>query len=443
MYVVKGLNIKLSVFAVLLQGLVSIGKEVLPIYVTNNYLYLGVDAGDGYGGIYRYDLSSGDLEEVWFGEGARFSQVAIDHISNRVVVVGLGRDSEGLPRSAVFVFNPSSEGVDVVTHQNTDEINMFRSVVYDHVYRRFIVGERGYGTDASRVRSVWPNGGGLWVIPYEGLFDYTRWVRVHEFPNNPEVTSIALHTDNNVYVGLWRAGVVSKVVRSNIAGLTSWGDFSTGNVNVRHFVDSEGRVFTYSRVLNSGDAYIYWFTDLSSSYVFLGNFGGGVGSVDVKLVGRYVVVAVGKPSLSATDVYLVDRNNNTYRVVQSNVSGLIEGKRFLYDGRKNLYIGSVNSAGNAKVYRLSFDYGRVLMLNVSPSVVRVGGTVTLTAVLRDESGNPVAGATVEFYVAHSTHGSVAGHRIGSQITNSSGVASMTYTAPVSPARLMFFAIYHG
>ena len=439
---VEELNIKLSVFAVLLQELVSVGREVLPIYVTNNYLYLGVDGGEGYGRIYRYNLSSGDLEEVWSGEGARFSQVAVDYISNRVVVVGLGRDSEGLPRSAVFVFNPSSEGVDAVTHQNTDEINMFRSVVYDHVYRRFIVGERGYGTDASRVRSSWPNGGGLWTIPYEGLFDYTRWVRVHEFPNNPEVTSVVLHTDNYVYVGLWRAGVVSKVVRSNIAGLTSWGDFSTGSVNVRHFVDSEGRVFTYSRVLAGGDGYVHWFTDSVSSSVFLGNFGGGVGSVNVKLVGRYIVVAVGKPSLSATDVYVVDRNSGTYRVVQSNVPGLIEGRRFLYDGRKNLYIGSVSSSG-AKVYRLSFDYGRVLTLNVSPSVVRVGGTVTLTATLRDESGNPVAGATVEFYVAHSTHGSLAGHRIGSQVTNSSGVASVTYTAPVSPARLMFFAIYHG
>jgi len=168
MFVVECLNIKLLLCVVIFEELVSVGSEVLPIYVSGSRLYLAVDDGGGYGRIYRYDLGSGDLDEVWSGEGAKFSQAALDYINNRAVVVGLAKDSGGLPRSAVFVFNPSSESVDVEVHLNTDEINMFRSVVYDRVYRRFIVGERGYGTDASGGRSAWPNGGGLGVVPWRG-----------------------------------------------------------------------------------------------------------------------------------------------------------------------------------------------------------------------------------------------------------------------------------
>jgi hypothetical protein len=443
MYAVKILNIKLSVCTVLLDEVVGVGREVLPIYVTDNYLYLAADTGDGYGRIYRYGLSSGGLDEVWSGNGARFSQIALDYINNRVVVVGLAKDSGGLPRSAVFVFNPNSENVDVVVHPSTDEINMFKSVVYDHVHRRFIVGERGYGTDASRSRSSWPNGGGLWTIPYEYLFDHTRWMRVYEFPSNPEVVSIALHSDNNVYVGLWRDGVVSKITRSSIISLTWWSDINIVNTNVRHAVDAKGRILAYPRVHIDNSFHVYWLVDSVWNGINLGSINSVAKSVDSKLVGRYIVVAVAKPSLLTSDVYIIDRSSNVYRVVRADVSGLIEGKRFLYDGRKNLYIGSANSSGVAKVYRLSFDYGMVLTLSVSPSVVRVGGTVTLTAELRDEGGSPVAGVNIDFYAAHSTHGSVAGYLIGTRTTNSSGVASITYTAPVSPAKLMFFAIYHG
>ena len=76
-------------YVVLFGEVVSVGREVLPIYVSDRYLYLAADTGDGYGRIYRHDLGSGDLEEVWSGEGARFSQIAVDYLRNRVVVVGL------------------------------------------------------------------------------------------------------------------------------------------------------------------------------------------------------------------------------------------------------------------------------------------------------------------------------------------------------------------
>jgi len=420
-----------------------VGREVLPIHVTDNYLYLGVDTGDGYGRIYRYSLGSGDLEEVWSRGGARFSQIAVDHLSNRVVVVGLANDSEGLPRSAVFVFNPSSESVDVVTHQNTDEINMFKSVVYDHVYRRFIVGERGDGLDASNVRSSWPNGGGLWVIPYEDLMDYTRWVRVHEFVNNPEVTSVAVHTDNKVYVGLWRPGSVSKIAYSDLSNLVSWGDHVLARLNVKGHVDSKGNFMSQTYVTNTGDyLMVRWFRDLLFLGINVGTVGINVNSASGYLVGRYIVLAVGKTSLT-TDIYLIDMNTATFSVVRADADGVVDGKRFLYDGKKNLYIGSVRSSGNAKLYRLSFDYGRVISLSVDPPVVGAGDTVTLTAVLRDVNGVPISGASVEFYEAHSVHSSPAGRLIGIRTTDGTGTASITHTVSASPERRMFFAVYRG
>jgi acyl-coenzyme A thioesterase PaaI-like protein len=424
---------------VILEELVRVGSEVLPIYVGGSRLYLAVDDGGGYGRIYRYDLGSGDLDEVWSGEGARFSQAALDYINNRAVVVGLAEDSGGLPRSAVFVFNPSSEGVDVEVHPNTDEINMFRSVVYDHVYRRFIVGERGYGADASRVRSSWPNGGGLWVVPYEGLLDHSRWCRVYEFPGNPEVASVALHTDSYVYAALWRDGSVSKVVRSSLSSLVSWGDVFSARLNVKSSVHSEGNVLHISYIDIYGGFYVRWLVGTSWYYTVIGSVGDNVRYVAVEGVGKYVVVAVGKPGSSTSDIYVVNTAGGGWSVVGADVAGIVDGRRFLYDGRRSLYIGSVGG----RVYRLLFDYGRVLTLTASPSVVRVGRTVTLTAVLRDEDGNPVSGATVDFYVAHSVGSSPAGHLIGSRTTDGTGTASITYTAPASPGRLMFFAVYRG
>jgi hypothetical protein len=429
------------VYVVLFGEVVSVGREVLPIYVSDRYLYLAADTGDGYGRIYRHDLGSGDLEEVWSGEGARFSQIAVDYLRNRVVVVGLARDSGGLSRSAVFVFNPSSEGVDVVVHRNTGEINMFKSVIYDHIYRRFIVGERGYGVGVSSDGSNWPNGGGLWVIPYEDLMDYTRWVRVHEFGGNPEVTSIAIRTNNKVYVGLWRDGSVSRIVTSDITNLVSWDTEAAVRLNVKSHADSEGNtvILTFvdiHNVLKIGNR------DPYTGDIPLGTVGGNVKYVSGKVVGKYLVMAIGKTSMTS-DIYFNEIGRSSFSIVRADVDSVVDGKRFLYDGRKNLYIGSVAGLGSAKVYRLSFDYGRVLELDVSPSVVGAGDVVTLTAVLRDSNGMPISGARVDFYVANSVHSSPAGYLIGTRTTDGTGTASITYTVPASPERLMFFAIYRG
>jgi hypothetical protein len=325
-----------------------------------------------------------------------------------------------------------------VVHPNTDEINMFKSVVYDYRYRRFLVGERGYGADASRDRSRWPNGGGLWAIPYESLFDHTRWVRVHEFPNNPEVTSIAPHADNKVYVGLFRDGLVSRVARSDVTDLTSWSDVVSVRHDVKSYVNSWGVTIAAMYVDVDNVLKVWWYTSTDSYYNIIGPVGSDVKSVSGVVVGRYIIVAVGKPAHSVSDIYVTDRSTNTWSVIASGVDGVVDGRWFLYDGRKNLYIGSAGSSG--RVYRLSFDHGRRLSLRVSPSVVRVGGTVTLTAEIRDENGNPISGATIHFYVMHSIHSIPAGHMIGTRTTDGSGRASITYTAPVSPTRLMFFAV---
>jgi len=425
-------------------------EEIIPIFVRNNYLYINMNRGVdnlGPGYIYRYDLSVGSLTAVTNIPRYAAWQGVVDYVGGRVVRVGQFSDPL---KAGVVVFDPSRDSVAMVYHPNTADINEFIGVAYDHKNRRFIVGERQYSDDAVKTGSSWPNGGGLWIIPYESLLDPTKWSRVYEFPNNPEVTSVAVFKDY-VYVSLWRAGQLTKVSRAGIGDLTSWVDVRSGlNPNVRPYVDAEDNLIAmgYNIPDNFGGKFrVEWSSD-GSTWDYVDVTPSSTDSdmlMNVKVVGKYIVVGVGKQPSWRSDLFLVDTSTKSVYTIQTNLVGSINNKPFFYDGSKNLYIGSVNynDAENAAIYSMVFDGTRVLSLSVS-STVTAGQTVDLVATLTD-GANPVPNAVVEFYVVDSVElYSAAGTLIGTATTDSTGKASVRYTVPSNAVgTMMFAAIYKG
>jgi len=431
---------------VVVSQVVAFGQEILPAFVKDNYLYISTNRGSdvtGPGYIYRYDLNSGVRTAVaTITRFASWSGV-VDYVGRRVVRFGQFNDPL---KAGVVVFDPYRESIRSVYHPNTADINEFIGVAYDHRNRRFVVGERQYDPNAVSAGSSWPNGGGLWVIPYESLFDYTKWSRVYEFSGNPEVTSVAVFRDY-VYVGLWRAGQFTKVSRAASGGLTSWVDVRSGlNPNVRPYVDAEDNMLAVGYGTSDGKFRVEWTFD-GSTWDYVDVTPAATDSdmlMNVKVVGKYIVVGVGRQPSWRSDVFIVDTGTKAVATIQSNLVGSVNNKPFLYDGSKNLYVGAVNYNANeaSAIYSVAFDGKRVLSLSVNGALVP-GRDVELVATLTD-GANPVPNAVVEFYVVDSVGlYSPVGTLIGTATTDSAGKASVRYTLPNAVGDMMFAALYKG
>jgi len=425
----------------------AFSEEIAPMFVKDNYLYISVHRGvdnHGPGYIYKYDLNSGTRTEV--ANIARYAmwQGVVDYVGRKVVRVGQFRSDL---RAGVMVFDPYTDSVRTEYHPNAADINEFIGVAYDHKNKRFIVGERQYDDMADRTGSSWPNGGGLWVIPYEGLLDHATWSRVYEFPNNTEVTSVAVFKDY-VYVGLWRAGQLTKVSRAGVGNLTSWADVRSGlNPNVRPYVDAEDNLLAIGYGASGGVYRVEWTSD-GSSWSGVNVTPSSTDSdmlMNVKVVGKYIVVGVGKQPSWRSDLFMINTATGSVTTLQTNLVGSINNKPFFYDGSKKLYIGAVNyrPGENAAIYSVAFDGTRVLSLSVN-GVAVPGRVVELVATLTNGS-NPVPNAAVEFYVVDSVSiYSPVGSFIGAATTDSMGRASVTYVVPANAGKkLVFAAVYKG
>lgn len=426
---------------------ITSAQEPIPLFIRNNYLYISANrAGfaDNSGRIYKYDLNTGSLTTLTSIPGYAMWEGSISYVDNKIIRFGQLNDPNGVLRSGVAVIDISNDAVNTVYHPNTADANEFIGVAHDYKNKLFIVGERVYGGIGTG--SNWPNGGGLWIIKYDGILNYTSWSRVYEFPNNPEVTSIAIFKDV-VYVGLFRNGSVAKVSKASITNLTSWTDVeSTAVTTARPYVDADDNMIAYG--LASGNNYVVkWSTD---GYTWNSATVESVDTtqetlVNVKIVGKYIFVAIGKLSSWTTNLYMVDTSTGAVTTLQTNMSGAMNNKTFYYDGSQNLYMSTayIRSGYIGSIYRITFDRKSVLVLS-APASVSAGQTITLTATLTDGT-NPISGATIEFYVCDSfSIYSPVGTFIGSATTDSTGRASITYTVPpTAGGTLIFTAIYKG
>jgi hypothetical protein len=407
-------------------------QEPIPVFVKGSYLYISANrAGfdDGAGRIYKYDLDMGILTTLASVPGYSMWGGSISYVDDKIIRFGQLRDPDGALRSGVAVIDTSNDIVTTAYHPNTGDANEFIGVAYDYGNKRFIVGER-------------VGGGGLWVIPSDGLDDYTKWRKVHGFAGGPEVTSVAVFRDV-VYVALFRRGNVAKVVRASTINLTSWADVESSATTIaRPYVDADDGIIAYG-IATGGNYVVRWSTD-GSSWISV-----TVAPVDttqetyinVKIVGRYIFVAIGKQSSQTTDLYMVDMPTRTVMILQTDMSGSAVNKPFYYDGSQNLYMSTSGQAGS--IYRIAFDSRRVLVLSV-PASVNVGQTVDLVARLTD-GVNPIVNALIEFYVVESfSLYSPVGRLIGRVYTDSNGRASVSYTVPpTATGKLIFAAVYRG
>jgi hypothetical protein len=430
---------------VVVSRVVEFREEIVPIYVKGNYLYISVNRGsdvNGPGYIYKYDLNSGARTEVARIDRYAMWQGVVDYVGRGVVRFGQFRSDL---RAGVVVFDPYTDSIRTAYHPNAADVNEFIGVAYDHRNKRFIVGERQYDDAADKTGSSWPNGGGLWVIPYESLLDYAKWRRVYEFSGNPEVTSVAVFKDY-VYVGLWRVGQFTKVSRAGVDSLTSWVDVRSGlNPNVRPYVDAEDNMLAVGYGTSGGGFRVEWTFD-GSTWDYVDVSPAATDSdmlMNVKVVGKYIIVGVGRQPSWRSDLFIVDTSNRTVMDLQRGLVGSINNKPFFYDGSKNLYVGAVNyNAGEASaIYSVAFDGRRVLSLSVNGMAVP-GNEVELVATLTD-GASPVPNVAVEFYVVDYVNlYSPVGTLIGVATTDSSGRASVRYRVP-SKGVMMFAALYKG
>jgi len=426
---------------------ISSSQEPVPIFVKDNYLYISANrAGfaDANGRIYKYALDTGSLTEIKAIPGYAMWEGVVEYISGKIVKVGQLNDPNGVLRSGIAVIDPSTDSITTTYHPNTADCNEFIGVAYDYNNNSMIVGERVYGGATSG--SNWPNGGGLWTIPAESLLDPSRWSRVYEFPNNPEVTSVAVFRDA-VYVGLYRGGSVAKVVRASATNLTAWTDVeSTTTTTARPYVDAEDNMVAYG-LATGGNYVVRWSTDGStwSSATVASADTTQETLVNVKIVGKYIFVAIGKLSSWRTDLYMVDTSTGTVTTLQTGLNGATANKQFYYDGSQNLYMGTAYLVSGyiGSIYKIAFDNKRVLVLN-APASVSPGQAITLTATLTDGT-NPVPNVTIEFYMVNSVDiYSPVGTLIGTATTDSNGKASVSYTVPsTAKGKLLFAAIYKG
>jgi hypothetical protein len=426
---------------------ISSSQEPIPTYVSGSYLYISANrAGfaDGAGRIYKYDLVNKSLTELKAISGYAMWEGTVVHDARKIVRFGELNDPGGVLRAGVAIIDLSNDSVTTAYHPNTGDCNELVGVAYDYRNKRFIVGERVYGGVTSG--SSWPNGGGLWIIPYGGLTDYTQWSRVYEFPNNPEVTSVAVFKDT-VYVGLFRRNVLAKVSKASTTDLTSWTDVeSTTTTTARPYVDAEDNMIAYG-LATDGNYVVRWSTDGSTwnSATVAPADTTQETLVNVKVVGKYIFVAIGKLGSWRTDLYMVDTSTGSVTALSTGMSGAAANKPFYYDGVQNLYMSTayIVSGYIGTIYNISFDSKRVLALS-APASVSPGQTITLTATLTD-GANPVPGAAIEFYVVdYLSIYSPVGTLIGTATTDSSGNASITYTVPSdATGKLVFAAIYKG
>jgi len=177
-----------------------------------NYLYWGSTWYGGPGHFYKTDITTKAASVVF----TPASRVAAWHgvKKDNVIWVAGQCESGGALRSTIWRID--SAGCAFASVLNTGDCNEF--IGFDIEGQRLVVGERGAGGGSAG--SVYPNGGGLWVVPLSTWQNVATWTRVYEDPDHFEWSYIVN------FNGVWYAYLTEyanskwKVMKST--DLTTW-----------------------------------------------------------------------------------------------------------------------------------------------------------------------------------------------------------------------------
>ena len=424
---------------------VSDSEEPNPWLVRNGYLYFGQNyGGNPENNGYIKKLKLDDLTETTiFGPRHRWAmwKAVLDNKNNRLIFVGEADDDGGTLRAGITIVDLDNDTATLVLHPNTGDCNEFIGVALDYKNNRLIVGERVTG--GITTGSNYPNGGGLWSIPLDTITDPSTWSRVYEDPDYAEWRHIVVFKDK-VYASLFRSGTKSVIVSSS--DLQTWNTVDqSSDPNVTLGLDADDDMIAYVVVDSSGNIVVKWSKDGSTWNSVNVTTAPSPANIQLRIIGKYIVVLIGDTANYKTDVYIVDTENVTVSQIATGLAGHIGNGIGVFDGQQKFYFGTKTSATPSYIYALEFDSKRVLSLSLSNPNPSPGETVTLEATLL-ENGNPVSGVEIEFYVIYfmQTGHCATGELIGSATTDSDGKASISYTVPSdAEGKIVFRALYKG
>jgi hypothetical protein len=427
---------------------ISDGNEANPWLEYNNKLYIGQNYGgnpDYIGFVKVYDISAGTTTTLFQrGMWANWQSVFYRPY-NKIYGVGEGYDASNVQRAGITVVDVVNNTVNFITHPNTADANEFIGVGIDVSSKTLYIGERARGGSTTGGTN-WPNGGGLWTVPIDSVDNTSTWSRVWEQPNGYEWRDIAVYGDS-VYA-VWTGSGYSAVVRASKTNLTSWSVVEQYRVSYRPSVSVFGRTVAYT--IYNGTNHVLKYSSDGATWSSITLPAGGTRDWSVMvLYGKYAVVLLINGSTKVGDVVIADLSAGTATAVAQNISNIGDMNKGMTAGVGRVYFlhGGLRTTAPVSIDAVEFDTKYILTLTSSSSSAAPGGSVTLTASLKDSALNPVPNATVEFYVVRGQSMGVSdfyGDYIGSATTDANGNASITYTVPTTATgQLTFRAVFKG
>lgn len=397
------------------------------------------------GYVKKVDLSTLSIITLNQIRGSAMWNATHDIYNNRILAFGKALDPNDIFRAVVVTINLSNDNVSYILHPNTGDANEFIGGAIDYKINALIVGERLRG--GVTTGSIYPNGGGIWIIPLNSVGSTGTWQRVYETPDGAEIKTIQVY-GSNVYAAMWTAGSHRIQVASN-TNLTVWTNVESYNVYFRPDISTYGRRIGY--VIYNGTSYILRHsTDGATWSSVTLTPSESKTHARLSIYGNYALVILANQNTVLCDVFLVNLTNNSVITIATNVSNCGDMNKTIVQGDNGFYVGvGYTSDGGVNrtsyIYKLSFDRETILTLtmNGTPSPA---STITLTANVVDSSGTPISGGIVEFYLLRtiSQMNEHDGEYIGSATTDTNGNASINYTIPSTASGILAFrAVFVG
>jgi len=311
------------------QGLLvqaASNEPELGIYgVRNGELYFGLTYQNSYlGHLKKVNLSTGSI--TTFYTGNRLAAWQGFPLGSYVWTGGEERDAGDILRACIARI--SSDDATVTRHPNTGDCNEFIGIATNGTH--IVVGERAIG--GLTTGSNWPNGGGLWVIPFSTWTETGTWSRIYEDTSNYEWISITKF--GSTWYAMLRATSNSrwKIIRST--DLTTWTvdlDYTTQTTTYNHIgimINASSKLAALAPVATDSKYHMFvlsaeggsW-SDYTLNLPFPSQISGVPSYWDSPR--SKVVIFLQRNSDKQYNIYQVDINGSNLTQLYSNLAGII------------------------------------------------------------------------------------------------------------------------